>query len=349
MKLGVVGFAHGHVDMYIQEIAKMDDADVICGWDHDPQRALRQCQAHGIECCLDLDDLLNKEGLNGVIVASETSLHEDLVVKSAQAGKDILLQKPMALSLEACDRMIEALRDAGVRFSMAWQMRCDPQNVWMRDSIHAGLIGEVVMLRRRHGLSTHLWPDFTNLWHVKPELNRGMWMDDAAHPVDLLLWFFGKPKSVMAEIDTLFDPRVKDDNGAAIFRFEKGVIGIVESSFTCVAAEDTTTIMGVGGTILQSYGDAPSCGTMSMPSDVKGLKYCQTGDKEWTVVDIPTPAGHGERIRGVARPAVEFFLGERDPIATPEEGRLNVAMLLACYESSSTGQRVTFTHSDRIP
>ncbi|UCH36537.1 MAG: Gfo/Idh/MocA family oxidoreductase, partial [Armatimonadota bacterium] len=275
------------------------------------------------------------------IIGTETAYHADYVEAAARAGKDILLQKPMALTLEDCDRILRAVESSGVRFSMAWQMRCDPQNIWMREAVQSGTIGKITMLRRRHALTTQSWPDFDESWHVRPELNRDIFMDDAAHPVDFLAWMLGQPVSVIAEMDTFVNPKIPNDNAIAVYRFEGGTIGIAECSFTCVAAEETTVIVGDKGTILQSFGDGPSCGwVVPTPEGTRGLKYIVAGENAWNVVDIPTPPNHGHRIGGVARPAVEFFQGKREPIATAEEGRLNVRMLLAAYEASQTGQRV---------
>jgi len=341
MNLAIVGFAHGHVDGYANEIKRMEDARIAWGWDHDAQRGAARCEAHGCEFVPDLEALLSRPDLDGVIIGSETAYHADHAEAAARAGKAIVLQKPMALTLADCDRIVRAVESSGVRFSMAWQMRCDPQNVWMRDAVRSGTIGKVTILRRRHGLTTQFWPGFEDMWHVKPELNRDIFMDDASHPADFLLWILGKPASVTAEIDTFVNPKIPNDNGVAVYRFAGGTIGIVECSFTCIAAEDTTTIIGDRGTILQSFGDGPSCGgVVPVPEGTRGLKYILAGEKAWNVVDIPTPPNHGHRIAWVARPIVEFFQGKREPIATAEEGRINVQMLLAAFESSATGRRV---------
>jgi predicted dehydrogenase len=106
------------------------------------------------------------------------------------------------------------------------------------------------------------------------------------------------------------------------------------------AAEETTTVVGDRGTIIQSYGDGPSCGGVALPENPRGLKYVLAGENHWTVVDIPSPPSHGHRIRGVARPAVDFFLGKRGPMATAEEGRANVQMLLSAYQSATEGRRI---------
>jgi predicted dehydrogenase len=340
LNLAILGFAHGHVEIYAQQMRNRTDARIAWGWDHDATRGAGRSEAHGCEFCPDLEALLAKRDLDGVIIGVETSMHATCVEAAARAKKPILLQKPMALSLEDCDLILKAVKDHGVRFSMAWQMRCDPQNIWMRDAVQSGKIGKVFILRRRHGLSTHLWANFEDAWHVKPALNKGMFMDDASHPADLLYWILGKPVSVTAEIDTLLNPKIPDDTGVAIYRFPGGVMGIVECAFSCVYAEDTTTIMGDKGTILQAYGDGPSCGGMPVPAGAKGLRYALLGEAKWHEVEIPSPGNHIERIQGVTQPAIEFFLGQRGPIATAEEGRDNVQMLLAAYESSEKGQRV---------
>jgi len=338
--IGIVSAAHAHVSAYAEEIRKMDDADVVAVWDDDAGRGRKAAEAGGADFLPRLDGLLGRADVRAVIIGSETSRHAGHVEAAADAGKDILLQKPMALTLADCDRILQAVRDAGVRFSMAWQMRCDPQNRWMRDFVRSGRLGRIVMVRRRHCLSTHLWSGFEDSWHVQPELNRGMFMDDAAHAADWLYWMFGRPGSVVAEIETLLNARVPDDNGAAIYRYADGMLAILECSFTCAAADDTTNIYGADGTVLQRWGDGVSCTPHLAGADERALRYRLVGDDDWTAVDIETPPAHGHRIRGVARPAVEFLLGEAGPIATAAEGRVNVEMLLAAYESARTGRRV---------
>jgi predicted dehydrogenase len=340
--IGIISTAHGHVNSYAGQIKTMDDAVVHAIWDDDAERGRKAAEAAGAEFMPDLAALLARKDIRAVFIGSPTSQHADHVEAAAAAGKDIVLQKPMALTLADCDRIASAVSAAGVRFSMAWQMRCDPQNQWMRDFVRSGKLGRVVMIRRRHCLGTHLWPGFENMWHVKPELNRGMWMDDASHPADLLYWMFGRPASVMAEIETLVNPKVPDDNGVAVFRWPDGMLGVLECSFTCVAAEDTTNIYGEKGTVLQRWGDGVSCTPqLAAGPDERGLRYRLVGEPGWTQVDVPTPPNHGHRIAGVARPAVDFFLGRREPIATAAEGRANIEMILACYESARTGRRVS--------
>jgi len=215
----------------------------------------------------------------------------------------------------------------------------DPQNVEMKRLIESGTLGRIYMVRRRHGLSTHVWPGFENTWHVKPALNRGMWADDAAHAIDFLLWLLGKPQSVSAEIATLRSPKVPDDNGIAVFRYADGKFAEVASSFTCLAGENTTEIVGEMGVVIQNFGDGPST-QVARAKDAVGLKWFLKGAKEWTNSAIPSPAGHGERIAALAPELAKFLRGERPAICTAEEGRASLMMTLASYRSAEQGRRV---------
>jgi predicted dehydrogenase len=131
------------------------------------------------------------------------------------------------------------------------------------------------------------------------------------------------------------------DNGIAIFRYPGGPIAEVSCSFTCHAAENTTEIVGERGTVVQNYGDAPSCNVPRPPGAGAGLKRYDAAAGVWTASDVESPPNHGHRIRALAKPLAEFVRGERGPIATAEEGRTSLRMVLACYASARQGRRVT--------
>ncbi len=339
--IGVLGFAHGHVNSYCKAWREhhADRVRLIAAWDHDTERLRQGCHAHGTEPSGSVDVLLARDDLAAVVIAAETSLHAELVEAAAEAGKTIILQKPAALALAEADRIVEAVRRTGVRFTLAWQMRVDPQNLEMRDLIADGAVGRVLIVRRRHCLMTHRMKGFDQTWHVKPELNRGMWADDAAHAIDFLYWLFGMPESVSAEIATLYNPQVPDDHGIAIYRYANGMMAEVVSSFVAVAGENTTEISGDRGVIIQNFGDQPSAGAPK-PNGATALKWFSEERGAWQYSDLPPPDHQGVRITGLAAPLVEFLAQEREPIATAEEGRDVLRMTLASYEASEQGRRI---------
>ncbi|MEZ5277782.1 MAG: Gfo/Idh/MocA family oxidoreductase [Opitutaceae bacterium] len=344
--LGILGFAHGHVGLYCREWRGAVDSPVrlIAGWDHDRDRLKASCDGFGLEAEASVESLLARGEIAAVVIAAETSMHADLVEAAAAAGKTIILQKPLALTMEEADRVVAAVDRHGVRFTLAWQMRVDPENLEIKRLIAAGVVGRVLMMRRRHGLKTHRMKGFEESWHVRPELNRGIWADDASHAIDFLYWLFGSPRTVMAEIDTLLNPRVPDDHGIAVFRYDDGLMAEVVSSFTCVAGENTTEVIGETGVIIQNFGDQPSAGAPKPPGAI-ALKWFTEAENRWQIAGFEPPESQGVRIAGLAGPLAEFAVGRRPPIATAREGRDVLRMTLACHRSAESGRRVLIEES----
>jgi len=349
--IGILGFAHGHVNAYCRNWRETPEFGVraAAGWDHDVARLERAASAHGLEPCSTVDEVLARDDVPTVLIAAETSMHAELVEAAAAAGKTIILQKPIALTMPEADRIVDAVTRSGVRFSMAWQMRVDPQNLKIRELMASGVLGKVFMIRRRHGLAVCLDPAFADSWHMAPDKNRDIWADDAAHPVDFIYWLLGEPESVTAEIESLHDPRMPMDNGIAVYRYPGGPLAEVCCSFTNPACENTTEVIGEKGCVVQNYGDVPSC-NVPKPDDAVGLKWFLRETGEWIHSDLPVPDGHGWRIGNLAGPLAEFALGRRGPIATADEGRTVLRMTLACYVSAREGRRVNLNDDaiDRV-
>ena len=170
---------------------------------------------------------------------------------------------------------------------------------------------------------------------MKPELNRDIFADDAAHPIDFLYWLLGMPVSVSAELSTM---ALANDTGIAVFRYADGSLGEVSCSFLALAGENVTEIVCERGVIIQNYGDVPSCNVPRPPGAGPQLKWFSHG--KWTASELPEIKQHGERIAGLSGPIIEFLQGKRPPIATAAEGRDVLRMTLACYDASQQGRRI---------
>ncbi len=343
VRIGIVSFAHGHVNAYAHQIKGFEDAELVACWDDDETRGRQAAETFGIDFHEDLRFLLARPDIDCVIIASETNKHTDFAVEAMEAGKSVLLQKPMAISLADCDRIIETQKQTGVWFSMAFQMRCDPQNIHMKKLVQEGAIGRVGTIRRRHCIPVLFSKPFIegpSKWHISAEANKGMFFDDAIHAIDWMIWTMeSAPISVFAEIDNVLTDCAPDDTGLALFRFAEGAFGEVYNSSVTWAAENTTEIYGDKGVIIQNHGDSPSCGIK--PPHPIGVKLYQSEKPElgWQDQGMAIPDGHGERIAGVARPFIDAFKSGI-PMCSAEEGRISVELCLASYRSSETGMRV---------
>src|SRR6266508_2149700 len=140
MKVGIFGFAHGHVNAYCNQWRDNPSMNisVVAAWDHDPKRLEQNASAYGLRAYDDPEAFLKDADVEAVIIAAETSLHAELVERAAAAGKPIVLQKPMALTMPQADAIVAAVKAHGVPFSMAWQMRVDPQNVEIKEMLKGG-------------------------------------------------------------------------------------------------------------------------------------------------------------------------------------------------------------------
>jgi len=332
------------VNAYCRRVRDFEDARLVACWDDDEERGLRDAETYGIPYSPHIENVLGNPEVECVIVSSETNKHAGLCEAAARAGKAILLQKPMALTLADCDRIILAVEKAGIWFSMAYQMRHDPANIHMKKLVEEGAVGRIGIVRRRHCINVLLNPAFVNgpsRWHLSREANRGMWLDDASHPCDWLYWMFGKPETVIAEVGSVLTDVAPDDAGFAIFRYFNGMMAEIHNASVTLAAENTTEIYGDQGVILQNHGDGPS--TAVKPLNPVGVKLYRKDkpDLGWQDQQIPIPSGQIDRIAGIARPFIDAIKAD-NPIVTAWEGRVSVEMVLAAYESSETGQRIHF-------
>jgi predicted dehydrogenase len=337
LSIGILGFAHGHVGLYCARWREQPELGVrvVAGWDHDAARLAEAAGKQGVEACATAEALVARRDIRAVVIGAETARHAELVELAAAAGKAIVLQKPISLTRAEANRIVAAAQR--VPFTLAWQMRVDPHNVQARDLLASGKFGRIFMIRRRHTLNTQDWPNFEQSWHVQPELNRDLFADDAAHPMDFIYWLRGLPESVTAEIGTVLNPKIPNDNGIAVFRYPDGALAEVSCTFVARAGENTLEIVCENGFIAGNYGDLPS--TAARPAGAPQLKWWLQG-AGWTNSELPEVKSQGDRICGLAAPLADFLHGRRPPIATAEEGRDVLRMVDASLQSSAEGRRV---------
>ncbi|MGD9518078.1 MAG: Gfo/Idh/MocA family protein [Armatimonadota bacterium] len=342
--IGIISFAHGHVSSYCSEWVKRNDVRLVAAWDDNVERGQAAAAQFGTKFETDLDALVSNPEIDLIAVASETAKHADHVVAAVRAGKDVLLQKPMALSLADCNRIIEAVDRAGVWFAMAYQMRYDPSNQKIRKLVQDGTLGQISLLRRRHcipALFNEAFITGASNWHIRPEMNMGMFMDDASHAADFIYWVLGRPKSCIAEIVAAYiDPAVTpDDLGVAIYRYDDNKLAVLTNSSITWAGENTTEVYGDRGVLIQNHDDGPSTGLKPPGAIALKLFLQEQADKGWQDLGLEIPDGHGRRIAAVASGVLADYRAG-DIRCSSREGRVSIEMVLAAYKSAAEGRRV---------
>jgi predicted dehydrogenase len=153
----------------------------------------------------------------------------------------------------------------------------------------------------------------------------------------------GDPVSVVAEIDNVFfPPEIPEDSGVAIYRFPNKAMAILINNGITLAGENTTEIYGDGGTIVQNHGDGVS--TSLRPPAPIALKMFQQHQaaRGWQDLGFDIPSSHGDRIASLSRAFVDWLHDKSEAVATLEDGKKSVEMVLGAYQSAREGRRVGF-------
>ncbi len=347
VRIGYLGVAHGHGRAYAQRFRGFADAVLGRVYDRDPERAREFAATYGMEVAAAPADVLRDS--DAVVVTAETVQHAALCLEAVAAGRAVLCQKPLALTLEECDRIVEAVRRSETYFETAFQMRYDPANRRLRELVQGGALGRIGWARRRHCIPVLFDAAFTSgaaRWHADPAQNRGMFFDDAVHATDFLRWVFGEPVSVVAEVGAQLAPI--EDTGLAVYRFQSGVLAELANSSTTLMGENTCEVYGDQGVLIQNHDDLVSTGAVR-PQGAVLLKLYRRAEPErgWQDQGLAIPPGHGDRIAAVARGFLDA-LARGEPTATAWDGRQAVAMVLGAYTAAAEGRRISLAVPEGI-
>ena len=253
--IGVIGLGRmGRI--YARHAAtQIDDARLVAVADSQPEALKEFTEASsGLKIYQDYHDLLADDQINGVIVATPTGTHRDVVIAAAEAGKQIFCEKPPALTLKATDEMITAVEKAGILFQVGFMRRFDKGYAAAKRQIEDGVIGTPMVIR-----SIGRDPFRTPLEYARLDVSGGLIVDMGIHDFDILRWMMSdEVERVYTEAASLKYPElaaVGDVDTAIInVRFENGGLGNVEVSRTAGYGYDIRcTIVGQEGTLEVGY------------------------------------------------------------------------------------------------
>jgi len=220
-RFGVIGYGYmGHV--HVEKLLKMKELDVIAVCDNDPDKLLDT--PDGIKRYSNMEDLLHDEEINTVIVAVPNHIHLEAVTKAAHAGKHILCEKPVAMSVHELDQMVKVTKECGVKFTVHHQRRWDKDFRTAKEVFDQQLTGSVYTIQSKlFGFNGNMHD-----WHIYNQFGGGMLYDWGVHLIDQMLFMVNsRIKSVYADVRNVINDEV-DDYFKIILRFENGIIGEIE-------------------------------------------------------------------------------------------------------------------------
>ncbi len=335
IRAGILSFAHYHANFWSEVFRDSLRAEFVGIWDDDAGRGEAAAAKYDTRYWPEIGALLG--ACEAVGVCSATAHHAGLIERAAAAGCHILCEKPLATTLEDCDRIELAIGRAGVVFMQSFPKRFDPINHELRRLVRDGELGQIVLMRVRHGHLYGLGPGHGMAWADDPELaGGGALLDEGVHGADFIRWLFGEPESVMAMVSHVALHGPLENLGLAVFRYEGGLLCELASSTTFAAGDNSVEVFGTKGAAVLSGVDLASRDL----TDAGFLKVCRLdgGPRRWQISPIVPRFKTGGFHQQNALAFLEALAEGKPPPTTLEDGRRSLEMILAAYRSAASGR-----------
>jgi predicted dehydrogenase len=273
----------------------------------------------------DIGQLLADPRVDAVYIATPVDLHKQHTIEAARAGKHVLLEKPMALTVRDCRQMISACEKSGVKLQVGYMRRFHPHHAKIKQIIDRGSLGEIVEAR----VQTHLWyPRQKGAWRQLPARGGGgAFMDVGSHCLELLEYFLGPVKWVQGFAENVvFDYKV-EDLCLAVVKFASKAVGIIDASFAIAHRQNPIEIYGVKGALLAQRTAGPFADPELVLLDDRGAKAVAVGANK-------------DQYQGEFEHFADAILNDKQPEVDGRAGLRNLKQVLAVYRSMKERRRV---------
>lgn len=284
----------------------------------------------------DMHEMMTACEIDVVVVLTPSGNHADHVVELARYGKPIIVEKPMALTLEDADRMNAACKAAGAPLFVVKQNRFNVPVAKLREALEAGRLGKpiigTVRVRWCRRQDYYDQDDWRGTW----ALDGGVLTNQASHHVDLLAWMMGDAVSVFAHATTALADIETEDTIVAVVKFRNGALGTIEATTATRPAdlEGSLSVLGEGGTV--------EIGGFAV-NKMKVWKFEESVPEDAEILDqfsVNPPNVYGFGHQAYYEHVVACLLDGATPLVDGIEARRSLEMVHALYQSVETGQEV---------
>lgn len=317
-------------------IMKADNSELCCVYDVNTAINEEVAKEFGATACATLDELLASD-CELIYIATPVNLHCEQTLACAKAGKHVLTEKPLGLTVEEAETMNAACREAGVKLGVGLMMRFHSQHVEALRLVKEGKIGTPVYGRAQ----LSCWFPKSGAWREDPAIGGGgSLMDMGNHCIDLLEMVFGRVTKVGCFAKNLVHGYKAEDSGVVMLEFDNGAIGTVDSLFSVpdISSKNRLELYGSNGSILAEQtigqGEAGEMKAYLMEAD-QGYDAQQARDAGGGMAITPQPVN---MYRGEVEAFAQAVIDGAEPPVSGEHGVWSQKVMAACYESARTGQ-----------
>ncbi|MCC5912504.1 MAG: Gfo/Idh/MocA family oxidoreductase [Clostridiaceae bacterium] len=329
MNIGLVGC--GRISKnHFEAIRKVPKATIKGCCDIVKERAKEAAKAYDIPYwTTNFEDLLKQEDIDLISICSPSGLHPAHGIMAANYGKHVLTEKPMGVRLIDVDQLIKACNDNDVRLFVVLQNRLNPSIQIVKKAIDQGRFGKIHMI-----VANVFWSrpqEYYDLseWRGTWALDGGAFCNQASHYVDLVQWFGGPVKTVMARTDTLARNIEAEDTGAAIIKFDSGCIATINVTMLTYPKnlEGSVTIIGEKGTV--------RVGGIAV-NEILYWKFSDSNEVDFIIDEFSTDPNsvYGFGHEAYYDNVINSIINEQKPSVDGNEGRKSLELIEAIYTSS---------------
>ena len=334
-RFGIIGcgrIAPRHAD----SLAEIPGTQLIQVCDVIENRAHHFAEKYGAAYCLDYHELLANPDIDIVNICTPSGMHAEMTIDALKAGKHVIVEKPMAMSVSDANRMISTAKEMKRKLCIVLQNRYNPPMQDFYQAVRDGKIGRIVL-----GSVTVRWyrPQeyYNDGWHGTRAMDGGALMNQSIHHIDALQWLVGVPvKSVFAYTATLAHEMESEDVGVVTVRFENGALATIEGSTVTYPQnlEASVALFGekgslkVGGTALNRKI------FWKIAGEIEHEKELLTRE------EVDPPSIYGASHRHVIEDMIQAVDEDREPITSGMEGRKSLVLVTAMYESAKNEREV---------
>lgn len=327
---------------HLQVIKQNPDLTLVAVCDLQIQRARETAEGHNVPFYTDALEMVTREDLDIAVILTDSGSHARVGIQLAPHVSTLIVEKPMALTLEDADALIEACDLHGTRLFVVKQNRYNPPVLKLRTALEAGAFGKLVM-----GTVRVRW--CRDQSYYNQDSWRGTWKDDggvftnqASHHIDLLQWMMGPVESVKAYIATRLVDIEAEDTGVAVLRFRNGALGVIEATTGARPKdlEGSVSILGEKGSVVIGGFAVNKMETWNFTDPIFNTLGAENSSQE-----VPNVYGLGHT--AFYRDALECLKGQGRHMLHGLEGRKSLEIINALYESAATGQEVHLRYVPR--
>jgi myo-inositol 2-dehydrogenase/D-chiro-inositol 1-dehydrogenase len=290
--------------------------------------------------------VLERKDVDMVVLGIPNDLHREVTAAAAEARKHVVVEKPLAHTLEDGRAMVEACRKRKVKLMYAETLCFSPKYARAKQLVDEGAVGKLYMIKQGE---KHSGPHSDWFYDVRRS-GGGAIMDMGCHGIEWARWTYGKPKvrSVLAHCQHVYHKRTKgEDNSVILVEFEGGGIALIEDSWVKHGGmDDRVELHGTAGVIYCDLLHGSSMETFSL--DGYGYAVEKAGEtKGWTFTVFEESHIYG--FPHEMRHFTQCVLNDQAPRETGEDGLATLEIIYAAYESAGTGRRVNWPYKPKRP